>query len=199
MTTLVGIVVALLCISPLALLGYDVVLELMAPGSRLGADPGEAVVHFLGQWTIQFLLAALSVSTLARLLRRPRLVRHRRIVGLTAFGYAVLHLCAYVAYLSGGTIDALIQDVGQRPYIFVGVSALLTLIPLAVTSTRGWQRRLGPRWKRLHRVVYVVGALAIVHIAWLSKASYLAAIVYGVWYVGLMAERVWASWRSRRV
>lgn len=192
-------VVTLLCLSPLALLGYDVALELMAPGSRLGADPGEAVVHFLGEWTIRFLLAALSVATLARLLKRPRLIRHRRTIGLTAFGYCVLHLCAYIVYLSGGTLDSLVVDLGKRPYIFVGVSALLILTPLAITSTRRWQQRLGPRWKRLHRLVYVAGALAIVHVTWLAKASYLDAMLYGVWYAGLMAERVWASRRSTRV
>ncbi len=194
-----GIVVTLLCLSPLALLGYDVALEVMAPGSRLGADPGEAVVHFLGEWTIRFLLAALSISSLARVLRRPRLIRHRRTIGLAAFGYGVLHLCAYFAYLSGGTLGSLVGDLSERPYIFVGASALLILTPLAITSTRRWQQRLGPRWKRLHRLVYVAGALAIVHIAWLAKASYLDAMLYGAWYAGLMAERAWASGRSRRV
>ncbi|NJN52398.1 MAG: sulfoxide reductase heme-binding subunit YedZ [Gammaproteobacteria bacterium] len=192
-----GAVVVFLCLVPLLVLGYDVATELATSQSALGADPGEAIVHILGEWTIRMLLGALTISSAARLLRRPRWIRFRRTLGLAAFGYGCLHLGAYAFFLSGGTVDALLEDLAKRPYIFAGFSALLLLVPLAVTSTRRWQRRLGPRWKRLHRLVYPIAGLAVLHVAWLAKASYLLAVCYGVWFALLMIERLWMQFGTR--
>ncbi len=182
-----------LCLLPLVVLGYDVATN------DLGADPAETVVHFFGQWTIRLLLATLTVSSVARLARWPRVIRIRRTVGLATFGYGCAHLIAYGLLLGSGAWALLADDIAKRPYITAGFTALLLMTPLAVTSTRGWQRRLGAAWKRLHRLIYVIGFIAIVHITWLAKASYADAVMYGTWYMALMIERVWSGQIFRRV
>jgi len=151
---------------PLALLGIDVWREFQLPGSGLGPDPGEDVVHHLGTWGLRTLLLTLAVSPASRLFKRPQLVRYRRMVGLWAFTYLVLHFLSYFWLLGGyaagvaidgrrlGFAEALVMDIYKRPYITAGFLALVLLIPLAITSTRGWQRRLRRRWKTLHRLVY---------------------------------------------
>lgn len=184
---------ALLCILlalPLCLLGVDVWREVAAPGSALGPDPQEAMLHRLGIWGLRFLLLTLAVSPAARLARRPLLVRFRRMIGLWAFAYVALHFLVYLALLAGWDPIVIAEDVYKRPYITVGFGALLALTPLAVTSTRGWQRRLGRRWKALHRLVYPAAIAAWTHLLWLSKASYQDAAIYGALLALLLGERL---------
>ena len=171
------------------LLFVDVWREIQLPGSGLGPDPGEAVVHHLGTWGLRTLLLTLAVSPASRLLKRPRLVRYRRMVGLWAFSYLVLHFMSYLWLLGGFALETLTADIYKRPYITVGFLALLLLIPLAITSTRGWQRRLGRRWKALHRLVYPAAIAAWTHLLWLSKASFMDPFVYGLVLVLLFGER----------
>lgn len=178
------------CLAPLTVLGVHVARELQAPGSALGADPGIAVVRYLGQWSITLLLATLTLSSLSRRAGWPMLVRVRRLVGLFAFGYVCLHLTSYLGFLTTFSPARLFDDLARRPYILVGFAALLTLVPLAVTSTRAWRRRLGPAWKQLHRLVYVAVLLAIVHVVWLSKSGYTDAVLYGSWAALLLLERL---------
>ncbi len=180
--------VALLCL-PLGVLAFDFLREIRQPGVAFGPDPAETIVRYLGEWAIRLLVATLAVSPAARLLRRPRLVRCRRTFGLTAFAYVVAHFAAYLVLLAGLDVDTFSADFADRPYITVGLAALALLIPLAVTSTRGWQRRLARKWRRLHRVVYVVGVLACVHLLWLSKGDYMDAALYGGLLALLLGER----------
>ena len=183
---------------PLALLGLDVAQEIRTPGSGFGPDPGEEVVHHLGVWGLRTLLIALAVSPVSRLLRMPRLVRYRRMAGLWAFTYVVLHLGSYLWLLGGFALETLAGDIVKRPYISVGFGALLMLIPLAVTSTRGWQRRLGRRWKKLHRLVYPAAIAAWIHLLWLSKGGFMDPFVYAVVLGALFGERIAFRIRRRR-
>lgn len=160
------------------------------PGSGLGPDPGDELVRTLGGWGLRMLLLTLAVSPASRVLRQPRLIRFRRLAGLWAFTYIVLHFTAYLAVLAGFDLATIAADVVKRPYITVGFSALLTLIPLAVTSTRGWQRRLGARWRTLHKLVYPAAILAWTHLLWLSKGSFMDPFVYGMVLALLFGERV---------
>ena len=175
---------------PLAWLATNIAREIAAPGSALGAEPGEAVVHELGSWALRTLLATLLISSIARIARKPRLIRFRRMAGLWAFAYIVLHFTAWLGLLAGFHIDTILADFTKRPYITMGLAALLMLIPLAITSTRGWQRRLGRRWRQLHRLVYPAAIAAWIHLLWLSKVSYLDAVIYGTLLAVLLGERV---------
>ena len=175
---------------PLGLLFVDVWREFQLPGSGLGPDPGEAMVHHLGTWGLRVLLLTLAVSPASRLLKRPQLVRYRRMVGLWAFTYLLLHFVSYLGILAGFALQTLTEDIYKRPYITVGFLALLLLVPLAITSTRGWQRRLGRRWKTLHRLVYPAAIAAWTHLLWLSKGGFMDPFVYGLILVLLFGERI---------
>ena len=182
---------------PLARLGQQIAVELHTPGAALGADPGEAVVRFLGEWTLILLLATLCVSSIARLSARSRLVVLRRTVGLFAFAYSCLHLLAYAGFLAGFSWSELVGDFTLRPYIMVGMAAFAMLLPLAVTSTRNWQLRLGGNWRRLHRLIYPAALFGVVHLAWLTKDGYGEVAAYGAVLALLFAERAY-SWRTRQ-
>ena len=155
------------------------------------------MVHELGTWGLRTLLIALLISSVARLARQPRLIRLRRMAGLWAFAYVVLHFTAWLGLLAGFHIDTILADFIKRPYITMGLAALLMLIPLAITSTRGWQRRLGRRWRQLHRLVYPAAIAAWIHLLWLSKVSYLDAVIYGTVLAALLAERIVDAARRR--
>ena len=181
---------------PLAFLAVDIAGEAAAPGSRLGADPGKAVVTYLGEWSIWMLLGVLCVSTTRRTFAQPRLLRYRRMVGLFAFAYVCLHLLAYLGFLAGFAWLQIIEDLIERPYISVGFLALLLLLPLAITSTRGWRLRLGQRWARLHKAIYPAVALGILHHFWLTKDGYGESVLYLAVFAGLMLERLIRDRRS---
>ena len=183
---------------PLALLARDVWRELQVPGSALGPDPADELIRTLGSWAITMLLATLLVSPLSRLVRKPWLIRFRRMVGLWAFAYVVLHFTAYLGLLAGFELASIADDIVERPYITVGFLALLALVPLAVTSTRGWQRRLGRRWRSLHRLVYPIAIAAWIHVWWLAKGDLLDAFVYGLALAMLFGERIVFAVRSRK-
>ena len=187
----------LLCI-PLGILAYDFLRELRAPGTVFGPDPAETIVRYVGEWAIRLLLATLAVSPAARALRMPRLVRYRRTFGLTAFGYTVAHFTAYLVLFAGLDPMTFLADFADRPYITVGLAALVLLVPLAVTSTRGWQRRLARNWRRLHRLVYAIGVLACIHLLWLSKGDYMDAALYGGLLALLLGERIARMLRPKR-
>lgn len=175
---------------PLLMLFNDVRLELVEPGSRLGPDPGEALVDYLGTWGLRILYLTLLVSSLARLLNVPLLIQHRRKFGVWAFTYVVLHFMSYFGILAGLDFQQVLGDVTKRPYIIFGFFALVLLLPLAITSTRGWQRRLGVNWRRLHKLVYLIAILAWVHLFIQEKATYVESFIYGLILVALFAERI---------
>jgi len=190
--------VFLLLALPLLILGYDMAGEIVAPGSRLGADPGKAVVLYLGEWSIWMLLATLAVSSTRRLTGQAKVLRFRRMVGLFAFAYLSLHFAAYLGFLAGFDGRQILEDLTERPYITVGFLALLLLLPLAVTSTNGWRRRLGRRWIRLHRLIYPAIALGLIHHFWLTKDGYSESVLYLMIFLLLMAERLMNGRRSGR-
>lgn len=162
-------------------------------GDTLGANPIEEITHTTGKWTLRFLLLSLAITPARRLLHQPALAPLRRSFGLVAFGYAVLHLLTYVVLDQGLAWSFLLEDVSERRYITAGFAAFLCLLPLALTSTRRAQRRLGSRWRKLHRLAYVAGVLGVVHYLWLVKADLLPplahAAILGVLFVGRLRVR----------
>lgn len=157
---------------PMALLGWDIWLE------ALGADPVAEITHRTGDWALRLLLLALAVTPLRRISGWNVLARFRRLVGLYAFAYATLHLATYVVLDLGGYWPQILEDVVKRPYITLGFLAWLGLLPLALTSTQGMMRRLGRRWSTLHRVVYAVGVLGVLHYVWLVKSDLREPLLY---------------------
>lgn len=167
-----------------------------ALNDTLGADPVAALTHGTGDWALRLLLLSLAMTPLRRLLGQPWPIRFRRLVGLYAFFYACLHLSIYLVLDLGGYWTQIFEDIAKRPYITVGFSAWLLLLPLALTSTRGWIRRLGRRWGQLHRLVYVAGGLAVLHFLWLVKSDLREPLVYAAVLALLLGLRLW--WRLRR-
>ena len=188
----------LLLLIPLFRLAYQIALEINLPGSGLGADPGKEIVSHLGEWSIRILYLTLAVSSLSRIFKVPGLIFHRRLCGLFAFSYVVIHFMSYILFVSSLSLSSMADDIAQRPYILVGFLAYLSLIPLAVTSTHGWRRRLGLNWKRLHRLIYVAAALAWIHLFWLEKASFEESAIYGIILVVLFGERIYDRWQRQR-
>lgn len=160
-----------------------------AATGRFGANPVETITHATGDWSLRFLLASLAVTPLARLARWSALRPYRRTLGLLAFGYATLHVATFFALDLGLDLGALAEEVRERPYVTLGFASYLCLVPLAVTSTRGWQRRLGRRWVTLHRLAYPAAALAVLHFVWLVKADLFEPSVYAAVGLALFAAR----------
>lgn len=168
-------------------------------GGRLGANPIEAVTHTTGDWCLRFLLAALAVTPVRRLTGWRRLAPHRRTLGLFAFFYACLHLSTYIGLDHFFDWHTVVEDVVKRPYITAGFTGFLCLLPLAVTSTRGWMRRLGRRWVQVHRLAYVAGVAGIVHYIWLTKADLLLPLLHATILAALFGARLWLRHASRVV
>jgi len=136
-----------------------------------GVEPGKAIVHQMGQWALGFLLAVISIAPLKSVLL-VNLVPIRRRLGLAVFAYSFLHLLAYLLLLLGLEFSELGADIQRRPYILFGFAAFVLLAPLAVTSTNNWQRRLKLNWKRLHKLVYIVTFLVLMHLWWQVRAGF---------------------------
>jgi methionine sulfoxide reductase heme-binding subunit len=163
---------------------------------NLTADPIEEITHRTGWWALTLLLVTLAVTPVRRLTGWNQLVQLRRMLGLYAFSYAVLHLLTYVVLDLFFAFDILLEDVMERPYITVGFAAFLILLALAVTSTKGWIRRLGRRWQQLHRLVYVAAVLGVVHFYWQVKADTREPLIYAGILVVLLVARVRAGGRK---
>ncbi len=169
-----------------------------AARGTLGANPVETITHTTGAWALRLLLITLAVTPLRRLFGWSALVPFRRTAGLLAFSYACLHFATYVALDLGFDLAAVVEDVAERPYITVGFTTFLLLVPLAATSTRAAVRRLGRRWVRLHRLVYVAAVGAVVHFLWLVKADLREPAIYAGIVASLLGARLWWWLRSRR-
>ena len=166
------------------------------PTAALGTDPVAAITHTTGDWALRLLLLTLAMTPLRRLTGASWPIRFRRLLGLYAFFYACLHFATYLVLDLGGYWAQIFADIAKRPYITVGFSAWLLLLPLAVTSTRGWIRRLGRRWGQLHRLVYVAAVLGVLHFVWLVKSDLREPLVYAAMLAGLLGVRLW--WRLRK-
>lgn len=160
---------------------------------QLGANPVETLSHHTGDWSLRFLLLTLAVTPLRRLAGWNRLQQFRRMLGLFAFFYVCLHFGVYLIFDQFFDLASIVEDVAKRPYITVGFTAWLLLIPLAVTSTNGMIKRLGRHWRRLHQLVYPIGALGVLHYLWLVKADLAEPLLYGGVLVVLLGYRLW--WR----
>jgi sulfoxide reductase heme-binding subunit YedZ len=158
--------------------------------NRLGANPIEEVANRLGWWGLVFLMLSLAVTPVRRFTGWNRLVRHRRFVGLIAFGYLTTHFLSYVVLDQFFAWSYILEDIVERPFIMSGFAAWLLLIPLAITSTRRWIRRLGRRWVKLHRLVYVAGALGVLHFYWKVKADTREPLIFAVVLLVLLLLRV---------
>jgi sulfoxide reductase heme-binding subunit YedZ len=163
----------------------------------LGVNPIEKLTHVTGMTTLVLLLVTLAVTPARRLTGWNPLIQLRRPLGLFAFLYAFLHFSVWMGLDLGFRLDWIAEDIGKRPYITVGFTAFLLLIPLAVTSTRGWIRRLGKRWTRLHLLIYVSTVLGVVHYYWLVKADVRLPLTLAAIYAVLMSVRV-PRWVRRR-
>jgi sulfoxide reductase heme-binding subunit YedZ len=174
-----------LCLIPLGRLLWRVYVN------DLTANPVEFITHFTGHWTLRFLLITLAVTPLRALLRQPQLIRFRRLVGLFAFFYGLLHLTTWIWLSSGFDVVAMWQDVVKRRFITSGMTALLLMAPLAVTSTSGWVRRLGyKRWQRLHRLIYLSALVGVIHYYWGVKSDIRMPVLYGAILAALLLYRV---------
>ncbi len=184
------LVVFIGCLLPFGLLVHG------AFSAGLGPDPAETLMHVTGEWALRFLLVTLAVSPLRKLLRWQWPMRFRRMLGLFAFFYACVHLAAFGQFFVGWTWGRALEEVVERPYITVGALAWLLLLPLALTSTRGMQRRLGRNWRRIHRLVYPALVLACVHLLWQVRSDYGEALVYCLLAGGLLLFRLWPRIRA---
>jgi sulfoxide reductase heme-binding subunit YedZ len=161
---------------------------------QLGANPVETLSHRTGDWSLRFLLLTLAVTPLRRLTGWNRLQQFRRMLGLFAFFYVCLHFGVYLVFDQFFDGRAIVADIAKRPYITVGFTGWLLLIPLAVTSTAGMIKRLGRNWQRLHRLVYLIGVLGVLHYLWLVKADLTEPLVYAGVLTALLGYRLW--WRQ---
>lgn len=156
----------------------------------LGANPIDEIMDHLGRWGLRLLLATLCVTPLAVSLRKPWLMGLRRMLGLFSFTYLALHFLTWLVLDQWFDLRAIGGDIVARPYITVGFTAFVLLVPLAITSTAGWMRRLGPRWHRLHRLVYPAAILGCTHFWWQVKADWREPAAYAAVLLVLLAWRV---------
>jgi methionine sulfoxide reductase heme-binding subunit len=181
--------VVLLCLVPAALLVRGVLT------GGLGVNPAETIQLQTGRWALKFLLISLAVTPVRRLTGWNIVIQYRRMIGLFAFFYATLHFTSYWAFDLNFAFGAMAGDILKRPFIALGFSAFLLLVPLALTSTKGWIRRLGKRWTLLHRLVYIAATLAVIHFAWKVKVFTGDPVVYAAVLIVLLGFR--AIWYLR--
>lgn len=179
--------VFLTALLPLFWLSYELYTD------QLGVDPAKTIVDDLGTTAMQLLWLTLAVTPARKILGWRRPLQFRRMLGLYALFYALLHLLAVATFIMGWRIDILVREFSERHYVIAGALALIMLIPLGVTSTKGWQRRLGRRWVKLHRLVYPAALLVLLHFVWLIRASYAEAALYASLLLFLLGYRIYSS------
>jgi sulfoxide reductase heme-binding subunit YedZ len=185
-----GVALFLACCAPLVVMGVDAVR------GGLGADPIAAILNRFGWWTLVFVLLALTPTPLQALFGWKWPARRRRMIGLFAFFYACLHLATYVGVDQFFDVRAILLDVVKRKFITIGMLAFALLVPLALTSTDGWVRRLGyVRWKRLHRLVYVAATCGVIHFVWRVKADLREPLIFAGILAALFVARLVAYGR----
>ncbi len=170
---------------------------------RVMGDQVKFMQHVTGDTVLSCLMLTLAITPLRRLTGWNEIIRVRRLIGLTAFWYACLHLTTYLVFDQSLSVSEIMADIKKHPWVLVGFTAFLCLVPLAITSTNGWIRRLGgKRWQRLHRLVYVAAVAGVLHYLWLVKKDVSAPLAYGAVLVVLLTSRLWLArdrTRARRV
>jgi sulfoxide reductase heme-binding subunit YedZ len=185
-------VVFLACLLPV----ISLLLQAFNIGGSLGSNPVERIQDTFGQWGLRMLLITLAVTPVRDWFNAPWLVMLRRMLGLFGFFYVLLHFLTWLVLDQGLNWPGVLADVIKRPFITIGFAALLLLIPLAVTSTNRMMRRLGKRWKTLHRLIYLIVLLGVWHYWWQVKADIREPLLYLSIAVLLLGWRVWKNWRS---
>lgn len=170
--------------TPLALLAWRTLQ------GQLGANPVEYLEHYSGEWGLRLLLLTLAMTPLRRFSGRAEPLRIRRLLGLWAYVWICLHFSIYLTFDLEWSVAPLIEDLGKRRYITVGFLAWLLLLPLALTSTQRWQRRLKRRWQQLHRLIYPAALLGCIHFLWLVKSDLREPLLYLAILLGLLALRL---------
>ncbi len=184
-------VIFLTSLIPLAFVVYKTV------SNQLGADPAKAIVLFTGTWAFYFLLITLAVTPLKRLANQSWLMAHRRMLGLFTVFYASLHLFAYLIFIIGLDFSSFGSELVKRPYILLTIPAIILLIVMGVTSTKGMMRRLGKNWAKLHKSIYMVAVLAWLHVLLQVRSSYADAVLFGVLTAVLLGIRFY--WYLRKL
>jgi sulfoxide reductase heme-binding subunit YedZ len=182
-------IVFILCLLPLGLL----IAKAFGFGGSLGANPVEKILHSLGLWGLRFLLITLTITPARQIFKANWLVQLRRMLGLFAFFYVLLHFLTWLILDQSMYWPGILVDIGKRPYITIGFIAFLLLIPLAATSTHAMMRRLGKRWQKLHRLIYVIALLGVWHFYWLVKKDVREPLMYVAIVVVLLGWRVWKA------
>jgi len=174
-------------------------------GASLGANPVEELLHQLGLWALRFLVITLAITPLREIIKKPWPLAFRRMLGLFAFFYVLVHFLIWLLidrelyFTPGAALPGIAEDIAKRPFITIGFLAFLMLIPMAITSTNGWIRRLGAqRWRKLHRLIYVVVLLGCWHFYWLVKSDVREPLLYFGLSTALLGWRVWKSNRRKR-
>jgi methionine sulfoxide reductase heme-binding subunit len=180
-----------LCTLPFVFLLID------ALQNNLGPDPVKTLSLETGEWTLRFLILALAVTPAKQLSGIAELVRFRRMIGLFALYYASWHFLVYLMFLLEFRWSSIFEDIMERPYITVGFSAYLILVTLGITSPNFMVRKLGRKWKQLHKLVYLAGILGVVHLVWIVRSDLSEAVLYGFLVFLLLAHRVWRFFRAK--
>ncbi len=186
-------VVFSLCLMPFAIM---VLAAFRIAGFDLGANPVESLIHQTGLWGLRLLLVTLAVTPARRLTGWHWLVRLRRMLGLFAFFYVICHFLSYAVIDQRLAPGPIVEDIVERPFITIGVLALMLLLPLAVTSTNRMMRRLGKRWQTLHRLVYPIAILGVWHFWWQVKEDIREPLIYALVLAVLLGYRLWYRWRK---
>jgi sulfoxide reductase heme-binding subunit YedZ len=186
------VAVFLICLIPFA----DLLWRFIR--SDLGINPVETLQHGTGDWTIRFIVFTLCITPFRKLFKLPDLIRFRRMLGLFAFFYVCLHFLTYLGPDQSFDLSGMWKDVAKRPFITVGFAAFVSLIPLAITSTAGWIRRIGgKRWQMLHRLIYFAAVCGVVHYYWLVKSDVRKPLFYGA-LVGILILWRLGDWLFKR-
>jgi sulfoxide reductase heme-binding subunit YedZ len=188
-------IVHVLALAPAAWLAWQIRSELLLGTGALGADPVAAIEHFLGLWALRLLMITLAITPLRQLTGKPVLLRFRRLLGLYVFFYATLHFAAWVVLDLRMDWSQIGAAIAKKPFITAGFAAWLLLVPLAATSFQRAMRALGRRWGQLHRAIYAIAVLAVLHFWWLVKSDTREPALYAAIAALLLGWRAWKRWR----
>ena len=186
------IAIFFVCLLPLEYLTFNVI------NNTAGADPAKEIVLFLGTWAFYFLLITLSVTPIKKIARQNWLMLHRRMLGLFALFYAFLHMLAYFIFILGLDFSSFANELIKRPYILLTIPAIIILLALGVTSTKAMMRKLGKKWVKLHKGIYLVAILAWLHVLLQVRSSYADAVLFGVITAALLGVRLYWFFVKRR-
>jgi len=190
--------VFLISLAPFGWLAYAIYSDTVLGTQYLTTDPVQKLDRELGDWTLIFIILSLAVRPAADLLKRNEFINYRRMIGLFAMFYAVLHVTSYQAFHLKLDVVAFLKDIAERPFITVGMIAFIALVPLGITSTKGMIRRMGRNWRKLHMLIYPIAVLAVVHFYMMIRADFSRPYIYGAIILLLLGYRVWKNRQRNR-